>query len=191
MVGVSAESILQELVNTRGLTSRFHRAVAAKASQALAKNSPRDAMAWLELLPAAGRVDAAGRNVSAEQARERLFELVTNAVAADEIEEQREVDKLRAENAALRAQIGQPVAVDRAAVVAVSGTDTRPSPITPSIGDIVPPGERTDKPPDPPLREPKPPVVIDAKPVPWDQTPSGRAYHDWIRTHPDWDVLCW
>jgi len=191
MLGVSSESILQELVASRGLTSRFHRACAAKAAQALARNSPRDAMAWLELLPPAGRVDASGRTVGAQEARDKLWELYLNAVAADQIEEQKEVDRLREENAALRAQlVGAPLQVEGAPNANRDSLSTERT-ITPSIGDITPPGERTDKPPDPPLREAKPPTVIDVKPVPWDETPSGKAYHEWMRTHPDWDVLCW
>jgi hypothetical protein len=50
--------------------------------------------------------------------------------------------------------------------------------------------------------------VIDATPVPaappatpptpratvaeeWDRSPSGQAWHEWCRTHPDYDVLLW
>jgi hypothetical protein len=190
MQDVTGESILQELVTTRGLTSRFHRAVAAKASSALARNSPRDAMAWLELLPPAGRVDASGRTVSADQARDHLWQLFLNAQAADQIEERKAIDKLREENASLRARLGEaPPQVEPPVNLSVSD---KSKPITPSLGDIVPWSERTDRPPDPPLREPKPPVVIDATPVPtWDDTPGGKAYHEWIARNPDWDVLCW
>jgi len=207
MEGVTSESILAELIGSRGLTSAFHRACAAKAARALARDHPRDASAWLELLPTATRV--AERVVSANDAKQRLLELVMNAQAADAVEEQREVDVLRAENARLRAGLGA-VAIDRAAEVAAGGTLARPSPIpeverviTPT--DIMPPCERSDGPPGPPLREAKPPTVIDVVPAPqpppniptragdptregeWDRSENAAKWREYRRTHGDMD----
>jgi hypothetical protein len=203
MAGVTSEAILAELIGSRGLTSAFHKACAAKAAKALARDHPRDASAWLELLPSAGRV--AERVVSAHDAKQRLLELVMNAQAADQVEEAREVDALRAENARLRGLVDA-VAVDRAAGVAAGGTLARPSPtpevervITPSIGDICPPGERSDGPPGAPLRQAKPPVVIDQVPAPapvagdptregeWDRSENAAKWREYRRTHGDMD----
>jgi hypothetical protein len=218
MEGVSSEAILAELIRTRNLVSAFHKAIAHKAANALARDNPRSAVAWLELLPPAERVDASGRTVSAQQARKRLYELVMNAVAADQIEkkieEQREVERLRLEVAELRARLSEPStlartdqAVPQQGGALSSPAGSAPSPIDVPTSAILPPGENPDLPqnqrmgsyPDDAKR--KPPVVIDATPAPararetvsgeWDRSPSGRAWHEWRRTHGDdyYDVL--
>jgi hypothetical protein len=211
MEGVSSESILQELIATRCLQSRFHRAVAAKAAQALARNSPRDALAWFELLPPAGRVDASGRSMAAEAARKWLRELVLNAVAADRVELRRRAEKGEAlserERLQLRlAELDEGGASPEPAALAVAvepvpvAAAVAPAPkvITPSIGDIVPLSERTDRPPDPPLRQAKPPVVIDNPPQPvgdptregeWDRSENGAKWRAFRERHGDIDYL--
>jgi hypothetical protein len=236
MEGVSGESILQELIKTRGLQSDFHKAVAAKAADALARESPRDATAWLELLPQV-RIDASGRSMGAQAARDQLFELVTNAIAADMHDLRRRAEKGErlSEADALRLRLAEidegaperavappvplpglgaatlPAGAETAPLAAgATGAQpvveavrarTGPKVLTPSIGDIVPPGERTDKPPDPPLRQAKPPVVIDNPPQPrpadptktggFDASEHGRLWREYCRTHPEYDVLIW
>jgi hypothetical protein len=238
MVGVTSEAILQELIVSRGLTSAFHKACAAKAAKALARDHPRDASAWLELLPLAARVDASGRTVSASAVKQRLLELVMNAKAADATELRRRVargealcererlelrlaeldeggDEQAAEaistsagavaaGAAGALPAARPPSIEGASSDQVEGAPSNAERvITPSIGDIVPPGERSDGPPGAPLRQARPPTILDVKPEPvaptpretvaeeWDRSPGGQAYHAWRRAHPDEDVLVW
>jgi hypothetical protein len=215
MQGVSSESILAELIASRCLRSAFHKACAAKAAKALARDHPRDASAWLELLPPPMRVDASGRTVSGEAARSRLLELVMNAQAADAVEEQREVERLQRENAELRARLGA-VAVDRAAGVADVGTASRPSPtpatpelvvapvprlITPTEADIIPPSElgvpRPAYPDDAKAQARRNAPVIDNPPQPvagdptradeWDRSENAARWREYRRTHGDMD----
>ena len=136
------------------------------------------------------RADRGERLSEVELASARLYEAELRA-------EGREVEHVEPVEPP---QIEQAVAVDRAAEVAALGTGARPSPIDVPTGDIVPPGERDDLPAnqrmhpgadDAKAQAKRNAPVIDATPVPWDETPSGKAYHEWVRTHPDWDVLLW
>jgi hypothetical protein len=193
MVGVTSEAILAELIASRGLVSALHKAIAFKAASALVSNNPRNAEAWLALLPPITR-SSSGERHSESGVRERVLQLIENHIEADRIEEaEREVtelEALRQEVAALRARLGEqpggaPALTDQAKT------------ITPSLGDIMPPSEnanlaRSSRAPVGPDDRP-PPVVLDLTPEPappppaprptvpeeWDASPSGQAFRAW------------
>jgi hypothetical protein len=205
----NAQEALAALCASRSIHNRFDQLMAVRVINCLADGRIAEAIKLLDALPQPVRAKrVAGTTVSAQDARDRLWELYCHAVAADRTEEkiaeERESTRLRAEVAALRAQIGQPVAVDRAAVVAVSGTDTRPSPIDVPTSAITPPSERCDLPQnqrmgvypdDAKVQAKRNAPVLDATPVAgdptkegeWDRSANGPAWAEYRRTHGDAD----
>jgi hypothetical protein len=209
----NAREALQSLCASRGIregTSEY--LIASRWVNAMAENAYGDAIRLMDMLPPRIKADVTSRVVGSAEIRDKMWELYCNAVAADQVEEAREIDRLRAENAALRARLAGEQAVAAPILPAtgpVASGGARPA-ITPSIGDITPPSERCDLPQnqrmgvypdDAKLAARRNAPVIDATPVPvaretvpgeWDASPTGRAWHEYRRTHPtDEDVLLW
>jgi hypothetical protein len=192
-----SERVLADICLRHNLRTDTDRVVAMKAVAALGKDSLLYAK-LIELLPPPINADVSSPVVTPSAARERLLELVLNACAADRFEaeqiEQSEVTALRAEVAELRRRLGEQPNGKYTFLLPPEG---EPKAITPSIGDITPPGERTDVGVAPPKYDPppKPPPVIDATPTPtappsptqagrWDESASGKAWHEWRERNP-------
>jgi hypothetical protein len=82
MKGVTKASVLADLIRERQLTTPLHKAVAAKFADAFVANDPIAAGKWLDLLPPV-RSAPTSPGHSTSSARQRLFQLVMNARAAD------------------------------------------------------------------------------------------------------------
>jgi len=223
-----AETVFDSLCEAHRIETAHGRALAWRIANALVSggtNNLSEAVKAIALLPPAKVQTRAERTISAQAAKQRLGELIENNRRADHVELARRVrrgEPLSAvEAATLRlyeaeaVEAGrevEPVKVESAVastMVAVAPMDaadavvhacTTERVITPPTGDIVPPGERTDRPPDPPLREPKPPTVIDVKAVPvpasptgpnWDASENAAKWRAWRERNPDADVLLW
>jgi hypothetical protein len=209
-----AERVLADICLRHNLTTDADRVVAMKAVAALGKDSLLYAKLIDTLPPPVthGEVSATtGTAQGALQARERLLELVLNAVAADQVEaeqqEQSELAGLRAEVARLKVKCGEapPPPSDQQSAIDNSNS---PKVLTPSVGDIVGPREQSDNPANmrgPRYDGPRKPMTIDHEPVkaaaptsapsgawtgpqdgppPWLQTPAQNAARAAVKPPP-------
>ena len=85
----SRDEIYAALVEQRNITDTFNQALAREVVDALVRGDLAEAVRALALLPPVVRTDSSSRMVSSEQARAKLFEMVMNARAADQVEDER------------------------------------------------------------------------------------------------------
>ena len=134
--GVTSEDVLGSLIKLHALETPFHKAMALQITNAVVRGDLAEATRAIALLPEPRMTSQAGSTRGQHSAREKVLQLILSSVAATEIEEQSEVERLRAENAELRARLGE-------TLPASGGTGSEPV-ITLRTGDIVPPGEQSD-----------------------------------------------
>jgi hypothetical protein len=189
-----AEEALEALCVSRNIhAGSFEATVARKAINCLAGNKIAEFVRLVDCLPP--RIvgaDVLSPVVTPSAAKAKLLALVEANIEADKYEEQREVERLRIEVAQLRARLGEP----EGDLDCCSTQQSNPEPrvITPSTGDITPPGERTDVGVRKVFDAPKPvPPVLDLTPVEpadprrpgeWDASASGKAWHEWRERNP-------
>jgi hypothetical protein len=190
----TAEEVLDSLIQSRAISAPFDRLLALRIVNAAISGKISDVPKLLDHLPPRVTADTSARTVSATDAKEKLLELVLNQISADEveqqIEEQREVDRLRLENAELRRRLGEPVET-------IASTPEGGKVIVPRDGDIVGPREQSDNPqnarpapgPDDAKYKPGQNTVIDATATPvepasptganWDASANAALWRAW------------
>jgi hypothetical protein len=203
MADVTSESVLHDLIAERRITTGFHRTIALKIVNALANDELALAEKLLNHLPAVCAEVSHSPTHGSSSLDDRLWEGIASAIAADEVEQAPELERLRAEVARLKAQIGESpvtppaVATDALAANAVE-TTAAPKVIDPPTSAIIPPGEiGVPRPiyPDDPKPKPGRNTIIDAEPVKaaaperppqgapapqsWDDSPNGQAWKAW------------
>lgn len=138
----SAEDVLAALCQSRRIVSHFDRLLAVKVVNCLIEGKIAEAVRALDHLPPPSRSEEVGSTHGGLNHRERVYQLIVSAIAGDQVEQAPELERLRAENEALRARLGETLPVSGTGSEPVSGTS--PKVITPRTGDIVPPGEQSD-----------------------------------------------
>jgi hypothetical protein len=183
----NAQEALAALISSRRIVNRFDQMLAVRVINALAEGKIVEVIKLLDALPQPYRAEqVAAAAVTPSDAKAKLLELVENAIAADEFEQQqqeeREVHRLREEVARLKAKCGEPE-VDLVNCSAPEQSKPEPKVIDPPTSAILPPSENSHLPQnmrreDSKYDKPKPPVVIDAKPVKKAADPGPPAGYD-------------
>jgi hypothetical protein len=104
-----SERFLAELCASRNIQGDVDRMLASKAVAALAENKVADFLKLLDQLPPRVAVVDGRPTESAESAKAAVMQLIAAAQEADRIEQEPEIERLRAENARLRKLLAVPV----------------------------------------------------------------------------------
>jgi hypothetical protein len=204
MADVTSESVLHDLIAERRITTSFHRTIALKIVNALANDKLALAEKLLNHLPAVcGEVSASPTDSAGFD--DKLWAGIASAFAATRAErgELSELEQLRLENAQLKQRLdGLPVTPPVGTGALAANAPTTAAPITPSLGDIVPPSEigvckptypddgrykpGASKPvldlkPEPvkPEPPPQPAPTAPARTPSWDSSPNAAAWREW------------
>jgi hypothetical protein len=183
----SSDEIYAALVEQRNLTSAFDRALAMEVVDALVRGDLAEAVRALALLPTpAVRVETS-RTVSASDAKERLLELVLNAIAADQFEadqaDQGDLQAARARIASLEDEVKHLRGVKPRRLPAPSEKPVaRKSDADTTAANFQVTGKSKSAAAKP-AADPAPAASAPSPPSPpsqsWDASPGGQAWHQW------------
>jgi len=166
-----AEAIYASLIKHHGLSTPYHRAVAAQITAALQRGDLDRATKAIALLPAPRAIVDHSPTVSAEVARAKLTTLVMNAVHAHQFEEG---NAESAEVAALKAQVES--LQDECKHLRGSKPRQLPPPARKPMAKAAASEKGAPAPASVSSPAPAPSATV---PGQWDASPSGRAWHAW------------